>query len=225
MRSRNNIDTAADRDRHADRAPVSTSGTFSIVAADPDSGACGAAVASKFPAVGQVVPFVRAGVGAFCTQHYHRPEWGDLALDLLEQGMSPESALGELLRDDEEPGKRQLAIIDIHGRAANRNPAAAAPSGIWWGGVSGRFYACQGNMLVGRDVVFAMAAAFEDSGSGDLGERLMAALKAGDEAGGDHRGRLAAGLRLVRPASESLDLDVDESDTAVADLARLFETA
>ena len=74
--------------------------TFSIVAADPETGVCGAAVASKYPAVGKVVPYVRAGVGAFCTQHWHNPSWGEKALDLLEQGKLPEEVLGELIRDD-----------------------------------------------------------------------------------------------------------------------------
>src|SRR5580765_6545845 len=93
--------------------------TFSIVAVDPETGICGAAVASKFPAVGKVVPYVRADVGAFCTQHWHNPKWGDKALDLLEKGKLPEDVLGELLRDDPQRDKRQLAIIDMTGRAAN----------------------------------------------------------------------------------------------------------
>ena len=98
------------------------SGTFSIVAVDPETGVCGAAVASKYPAVGKVVPYVRAGVGAFCTQHWHNPPWGERALDLLAKGDLPEEVLAELLRDDPQKDKRQLAIIDMSGRAANRNP-------------------------------------------------------------------------------------------------------
>ena len=207
--------------------PAAISGTFSIVAADPDTGSCGAAVASMFPAVSKVVPFVRPGVGAFCTQHYHRPDWGERALDLLAQGMLPESVLGELLREDDEEVKRQLGIIDIQGRSANRHPTGAAPNGVWWGGTSGRFYACQGNMLVGRQVVTAMSAAFEETSSPELGDRLIAALRAGDEVGGDHRGRLAAGLRLAQSTDAPdphavLSLDVDGSDAAVDELTTLF---
>jgi len=199
------------------------SGTFSIVAVDPNTGVCGAAVASKYPAVGKVVPYVRAGVGAFCTQHWHNPKWGEHALDLLAKGHLPEQVLAELLRDDPQRDKRQLAIIDMSGRAANRNPANADPSGVWWGAASGRYYACQGNTLVGCDVVFAMARAYEQT-QGSLADRLMAALVAGDQAGGDHRGRLAAGIRVARKGVEGcwLELYVDKSDDAVTELAQKY---
>lgn len=139
------------------------SSTFSIVAVDPETGVCGAAVASKYPAVGKVVPYVRAGVGAFCTQHWHNPTWGEKALDLLEAGHGVEEILGTLLKDDDRRDKRQLAIIDMQGRAANRNPADADPSGVYWGAMSGRYYVCQGNTLTGRGVVVAMAAAYEET--------------------------------------------------------------
>ncbi len=199
------------------------SGTFSIVAADPQSGICGAAVASRYPAVGKVVPYVRAGVGAFCTQHWHNPDWGERALDLLAAGKPPEDVLAELLRDDPRRGKRQLAIIDVHGRAANRNPDDADRGGQWWGAMSGRFYACQGNTLAGRAVITAMAEAYEETG-GTLADRLMAALVAGDRAGGDHRGRLAAGIRLAKPGVNGywLELYVDKHDDAVAELAKKY---
>jgi len=177
------------------------SGTFSIVAADPNTGVCGAAVASKYPSVGEVVPYVRAGVGAFCTQHWHNPDWAEPALDMLADGQLPEHVLAALLRDDEHRDKRQLAIIDMAGRAAHRHPAHADASGIWWGGASGRYYACQGNTLTGQDVVFAMARAYEQT-QGSLADRLMAALVAGDRAGGDHRGRLAAGIRVAKKGVE-----------------------
>ncbi len=202
---------------------VQISGTFSIVAVDPNAGVCGAAVASKYPAVGKVVPYVRAGVGAFCTQHWHNPQWGEAALDLLAKGYLPEQVLSELLRNDTQPDKRQLAIIDMSGRAANRNPAKADPSGIWWGAVSGKYYACQGNTLVGREVIFAMATAYEET-QGSLADRLMAALIAGDRAGGDHRGRLAAGIRVAKRGIDGywLELYVDESQDAVIDLAKKY---
>jgi len=194
-------------------------GTFSIVAVDPDSGQCGAAVASKYPAVGKVVPFVRAGVGAFCTQHWHNPQWGPLALDLLSQGALPEEVLGTLLMDDPDREKRQLGIIDMHGRAANRNPSNPDADGAWWGAFSGRNYACQGNTLTGREVIVAMAAAFEET-SGELAERLVAALVAGDRAGGDHRGRLAAAVIVAEAGRDEpvVDLHVDEDENAVEEL-------
>jgi len=199
------------------------SGTFSIVAVDPNTGTCGAAVASKYPAVGKVVPYARAGVGAFCTQHWHNPKWAERALDLLAGGHLPEQVLAELLRDDKRRDKRQLAIIDMSGRAANRNPANADPSGIWWGAASGRYYACQGNTLAGQEVVFAMARAYEQT-QGSLADKLMAALVAGDRAGGDHRGRLAAGIRVARKGVKDywLQLYVDKSDDAVVDLAKKY---
>ena len=204
-------------------APRAVTGTFSIVAVDPESGVCGAAVASKYPAVGTVVPYVRAGVGAFCTQHWHEPKWGERALDLLAKGKLPEEVLGELLRDDKNRDKRQLAIIDMQGRAANRNPANADPSGIYWGAMSGRYYACQGNTLTGRDVIVAMARAYEET-KGTLADRLMASLVAGDRAGGDHRGRLAAGIRVAKRGVPGcwLELQVDKSDDAVAELAKKY---
>ena len=205
------------------KSKAEVSGTFSIVAVDPEAGVCGAAVASKYPAVGKVVPYVRAGVGAFCTQHWHNPKWGELALDLLAEGHLPEHVLAELLRNDAQRDKRQLAIIDMAGRAANRNCAKADKSGIWWGAASGRYYACQGNTLVGQEVIFAMAGAYEQT-KGSLADRLMAALVAGDGAGGDHRGRLAAGIRVAKEGVEGywLELYVDKSDDAVVELARKY---
>ena len=207
--------------------------TFSIVAVEPDTGICGAAVASKFPSVGRVVPYVRGGVGAFCTQHYHNPAFGPRALELLARDKSPQSILAELTRDDPRPGGRQLAIIDRHGRTAQLNPVDAPRGSQWWGAASGRYYACQGNTLAGRQVISAMADAYETT-EGSLADRLMAALVAGDRAGGDHRGRLAAGIVVDKPVTDEsgedkpephtlwLDVQVDKSDDAVLDLARKY---
>lgn len=192
------------------------SATFSIVALEPETGTCGAAVASKYPAVGKVVPYVRAGVGAFCTQHWHNPSWGEQSHDLLELGHSSEEVLGLLLKNDDRRDKRQLSIIDIKGRAANRNPSDADPSGIYWGAMGGRYYACQGNTLVGREAVVAMAKGYEET-KGSLADRLMAALVAADCAGGDHRGRLAAGIRVAKTGKEGdwLELYVDNTCSTI----------
>jgi len=197
--------------------------TFSIVAVDPETGACGAAVASKYPAVGKVVPHVKADVGAFCTQHWHHPKFGDKALELLAAGHNPETVLGMLLEGDDLRDQRQLAIIDMQGRAANRNPAQADKSSRYWGAMSGRFYACQGNTLTGREVIVDMAKAYEDT-KGSLTDRLMAALVAGDRAGGDHRGRLAAGIRVAKKGEKGywFELYVDKSDDAVNDLLKKY---
>jgi uncharacterized Ntn-hydrolase superfamily protein len=200
------------------------SATFSIVAADPDGGFCGAAVASKYPAVGKVVPYVRAGVGAFCTQHWHNPAWGEKALDLLADGKSSQEVLAELVKDDPRRDQRQLAIIDAAGRSAQHHPIAADRPSRYWGGISGLHYAAQGNTLAGRDVVTDMGKAYEET-KGDFADRLMAALLAADKAGGDHRGRLAAGIRVAKKGTEGywLELYVDKSDDAVTELGRAYE--
>jgi uncharacterized Ntn-hydrolase superfamily protein len=197
--------------------------TFSIIAVDPENHVCGAAVASKYPAVGKVVPYVRADVGAFCTQHHHVPKWGEPALDLLQQGKRPEGVLFELLTEDKDSELRQLAIIDMQGRAAVHNPTNAPAGSRYWGAMTGRFYCCQGNTLTSRQVVVAMSRAYEET-SGSLADRLLAALIAADCAGGDHRGRLAAGMRVAKKGIEGdwLSLHVDKSDDAVVDLARKY---
>ena len=197
--------------------------TFSIVAVDPETGVCGAAVASKYPAVGHVVPYVRAGAGAFCTQHYHVLKWGERALDLLAEGHSPQASLEMLLKEDSNPSNRQLAIISTTGRVAVHNPFDAPQSSRYWGAMTGRFYSCQGNTLTGPEVITAMAKAYEGT-KGSLADRLMSALIAGDCAGGDHRGRLAAGIRVAKPTVKGywLQLYVDRSDDAVMDLAKKY---
>jgi uncharacterized Ntn-hydrolase superfamily protein len=215
---------AADRDITAqgDSVPERTA-TFSICAADPASGTCGAAVASMYPAVGRVVPYARGGVGAFCTQHYHVPAWGEQALDLLAAGKSPQAVLSQLLDTDDQPGQRQLGIVSQSGRTATWNPSDAPERSRWWGAAAGRYYSCQGNTLTGREVVVAMSRAYEETG-GSLADRLMAALVAGDQAGGDHRGRLAAGIRVAKQGRDGywFELYVDQSENATIDLLRKY---
>jgi len=205
----------------AGAAEAEKTATFSIVAYDPETGECGAAVASKYPAVGSVVPFARGGVGAFCTQHYHNPAFGPRALELLATGKSPQEVIANLLADDPGAAGRQLAVIDCQGRTAQHNPTSAPENSRWWGAMSGRFYACQGNTLASAEVVTAMARAYETT-AGPLADRLLAALVAGDRAGGDHRGRLAAGLIVAKPGDEepSINWQVDKSDDAVNELAK-----
>jgi uncharacterized Ntn-hydrolase superfamily protein len=197
--------------------------TFSIAAVDIEAGQCGAAVASKYPAVGPVVAHARAGVGAFCTQHYGMQKWSTPALDMLEEGKLPEEVLAELLRKDDRPGMRQLAIIDMQGRSAQHHPVTAPMGSRYWGGMSGRFYVCQGNTLTGREVITEMGRAFEET-KGSLADRLMAALNAADCIGGDHRGRLGAGIRVCKEGVDGywLDLHVHKSDDAVVELTRKY---
>lgn len=197
--------------------------TFSIVAVDPKAETCGAAVASKFPAVGKVVPYARAGAGAFCTQHWHNPKWGERALDLLAAEKLPEEVLTELLRHDEHRDKRQLAIIDLRGRAVALGPTNPDFPEDYSGTITGLNFACQGNTLANRKVLTAMAEAFEST-EGSLADRLMSALIAADAAGGDRRGRLAAGIIVARNGTPGhwLDLQVEKSDDAVRELARKY---
>jgi uncharacterized Ntn-hydrolase superfamily protein len=197
--------------------------TFSIAAVDPETGQCGAAVASKFPAVGKVVAHARPGVGAYCTQHFDLRKTGPKALDLLAEKKLPEEVLTEILKANPLPGMRQLAIIDLKGRSAQHHPVDAPKSSHYWGGMSGKFYVCQGNTLAGRDVIVAMGKAYEET-KGSLADRLMAALIAGDCAGGDHRGRLGAGIRVCKKDGDGywLDLHVDKSDDAVVELHKKY---
>jgi uncharacterized Ntn-hydrolase superfamily protein len=197
--------------------------TFSIAAVDPETGECGAAVASKFPGVGKVVAHARPGVGAYCTQHYDLRASAPKALDLLADKKLPEEVLADILKADKIPGMRQIAIIDMQGRGAQHHPVTA-PKGSWyWGGMSGKFYVCQGNTLNGREVIVAMAKAYEET-KGSFADRLMAALLAGDCAGGDHRGRLAAGIRVCKKGTDGywLDMHVDKSDDAVIVLHKQY---
>jgi uncharacterized Ntn-hydrolase superfamily protein len=207
----------------AEPPPPDIIATFSIAAVDLETGECGAAVASMYPAVGKIVAHARAGAGAFCTQHNGVKAWGLTALDLLADKKLPEEVLTELLKTDKKPGGRQLGIIDMQGRSAQRHPVAAPAGSNYWGGMSGRFYVCQGNTLTGREVIVAMGKAYEET-KGSLADRLMAALIAGDCAGGDHRGRLAAGIRVCKKDHEGywLDLHVDKSDDAVVALYKKY---
>jgi uncharacterized Ntn-hydrolase superfamily protein len=200
--------------------------TFSIVAADLEAGDWGVAVASKFPAVGVVVPWARAGIGALATQSWANTTYGWRGLDLMAEGLSAEQALDRLVGEDEGRDQRQAGLIDAQGRAASFTGSACLP---WAGGRTGDGYACQGNILVGEEVVGAVAETFE-SAEGDLVDRLVAALLAGDRAGGDRRGRQSAALLVVRAkggyeghTDRYVDLRVDDHPEAPAELARVFE--
>jgi uncharacterized Ntn-hydrolase superfamily protein len=198
--------------------------TFSIVAADIDAGDWGVAVASKFVSVGAVVPWARAGVGAVATQSWANTSFGPDGLALMAGGASAEDALGTLVQSDEGRADRQVGVVDAAGRTATFTGSACME---WAGGVTGRGFAAQGNILVGEEVVEAMCRAFETDG--DLCDRLLAALLAGDAAGGDRRGRQSAALLVVREGGgyegrndRYIDLRVDDHPDAPRELARLF---
>lgn len=200
--------------------------TFSIVAHDPERGDWGVAVASKFPAVGAVVPWARAGAGAVATQAFANTDYGRRGLDLMQAGRTASEAIEELVRGDEGREERQAGIVDAAGGAATFTGGACTP---WAGGTAGDGWACQGNILVGPAVVDAMAGAFART-DGELVDRLLAALAAGDRAGGDRRGRQSAALLVVREGGgyagrddRYIDLRVDDHPQATDELLRVFE--
>ncbi|MFZ5788836.1 MAG: DUF1028 domain-containing protein [Acidobacteriota bacterium] len=200
--------------------------TFSIAAADAGSGEVGVAVASRFFAVGTVVPHARAGVGAVATQAFANTSFGSRGLDLLERGATPDEALAVLLRPDGDRDRRQVGIVDARGVSATyTGPGANA----WAGGRRGPGYAIQGNILVGESVVAAMERAFLDSTGRPLAERLFLALQAGDAAGGDARGRQSAALLVCRAdagyggfTDRAVDLRVDDHPDPFGELGRLL---
>jgi uncharacterized Ntn-hydrolase superfamily protein len=200
--------------------------TFSIVAWHQGVPEWGVAVASKFPAVGSVVPWARAGAGAVATQSYANTSFGPTGLDLMANGMSAQAALDRMLGEDDGRATRQVGAIDAAGGVATFTGDQCMP---WAGGRTGDGYACQGNILVGPKVVDAMAAVYETT-DGDLVDRVLAALLAGDGAGGDRRGRQSAALLVVREGGgyggytdRYVDLRVDDHDDAATELARVFQ--
>jgi uncharacterized Ntn-hydrolase superfamily protein len=199
--------------------------TFSIVAADTEAGDWGVAVASKFLAVGAVVPYARAGVGAVATQAWANTDFGPQGLHLMETGSPAPEVLAQLIHGDEGRADRQAGIVDGQGLPATFTGQDCLE---WAGGTTGPGFACQGNILAGEEVVAAMGDAFTGT-TGDLVDRLLAALVAGDDAGGDRRGRQSAALLVVRAgggyegrSDRYVDVRVDEHPQAVMELARVF---
>ena len=199
--------------------------TFSIVAADPEAGDWGIAVASRFPCVGAVVPWAKAGVGAVATQSWANTAFGPDGLELMGRGTAAEETLRRLVEADEGREDRQVGLVDAVGRPATFTGSTCMD---WAGGVTGPGFAAQGNILAGEEVVAELARAFAES-EGDLCDRLLAALLAGDAAGGDRRGRQSAALLVVREGGgyegrndRYIDLRVDDHPEAPAELARLF---
>jgi uncharacterized Ntn-hydrolase superfamily protein len=207
--------------------------TFSIVARSTDGSTWGVAVASKFLAVGNAVPAAVAGVGAIATQASANVAFKGLALSHLDDGATAPVALARLLEEDEGRDHRQVGIVDVDGGAASHTGSQCLP---WAGGVTGDGYAIQGNILTGPEVVEAMERAWLASADEpDLARRLLAALTAGDDAGGDSRGRQSAALLVVRDEAGyggnddvAVDLRVDDNGSLahgnpVTELARLLD--
>ena len=202
--------------------------TFSIVARSADGESWGVAVASKFLAVGSAVPAAVAGVGAIATQADANVAYKGLALAHLDDGATASVALQRLLEEDDGRDDRQVGIVDVDGGAATHTGHACLD---WAGGVTGDGYAIQGNILAGEEVVAAMEDAWEATDAdAPLARRLLAALTAGDDAGGDRRGRQSAALLVVREGAGygglddiAVDLRVDDHADPVTELARLLD--
>ncbi len=205
--------------------PLQPTGTFSIVAFDPKTGDLGVAVASKFLAVGSVVPYAKAEVGAIATQSFANTTFGPKGLELLRKGLTPSQVLKQLLASDKDRELRQVGIVDAKGRAA----AFTGKKCLSWAGhIVGKGFAVQGNILAGEQVVKAMAKAFQET-QGELAERLMAALEAGEQAGGDARGKQSAAILVVRKGAgyggfddRYIDLRVDDHPEPVKELRRIL---
>ncbi len=200
--------------------------TFSIAACDLSEKTWGVAVASKFPAVGAVVPWAQAEVGAIATQSFANTSFGPHGLELLTGGLPAEETLQRLLAEDSEREHRQVGIVDAQGRSAT---FTGKDCYTWAGGLTGPGYAIQGNILASERVVPAMQKAFLET-KGELPKRLYAALFAGDRAGGDRRGRQSAAIFVVKPKGgyggfndHWLDYRVDDDADPVARLGELLE--
>jgi len=197
--------------------------TFSIVARCPETLALGVAVATAVPAVGSAVPHVETNVGAIATQAQTRMLYGTEGLRLLRKGFTPQHALQKMLTKDKDREKRQVTIIDAHGKTA---AFTGSETECWKGHKIGENHIVAGNMLVGDQVILAMSEAF-DQEEGSLAERLLKALEAGQNAGGDKRGRMSAALKIAdkRWKNQSrplLDLRVDAHQDPVTELRRVL---
>jgi uncharacterized Ntn-hydrolase superfamily protein len=194
--------------------------TFSIVARCPRTGMLGVATSSKALAAGAMVPYLRASVGAIASQSFVNPYLGIDGIELIEQGLPAERALERVIEDDRGRDVRQVGIVDKDARTAAYTGDKCVP---WAGSVNGAGYVCLGNILASEDVVKAMADAFEASQTEDLQERLLRALEAGQEAGGDRRGRQSAGIMVVAQEEYPLvDLRVDDHADPIPELRRVF---
>ena len=200
--------------------------TFSIVARDAQTGEFGIAVQSKFLAVGAVVPWAKAGVGAIATQSWANTSYGPQGLELLASGLTATEVLARLTDEDDGRASRQVGIVGIEGEPASFTGEECYP---WAGGRVGKHCTCQGNILVGEETVLAMARTFEET-PGQLCDRLMAALAAGQAAGGDSRGQQSAALLVVRQGGgyggfndRFIDLRVDDHPRPIEELKRILQ--
>jgi len=215
--------------------------TYSIVAYDSATGDLGIAVQSKFPNVGGIVPWARAGVGAVATQSLSNTDYGDKGLDLIAQGATAPEAMRIVMRSDQRPSQRQVGMVDAHGNSASwtgdstfdwAGGRTGGPNGRTGGKgqlIEGRGYAAQANIMVSDATVRNMAETFERA-KGSLADRLLAALVAGQAGGGDKRGMQSAALLVVRAGAGYLgandryiDIRVYDAPDPIKELQRLYE--
>jgi uncharacterized Ntn-hydrolase superfamily protein len=200
--------------------------TFSIVAADPETEEVGVGVQSKFLAVGALVSWARAGVGAVATQAFADVTFGPLGLDAMAEGLTPQEALDRLMAGDEGRESRQVGLVDSTGRSASFTGSECFEHAS---SVTGEGFACQGNIMATDRVVPAMAEAFRGA-AGPLPERIVEALRAAQREGGDRRGQESAALLVAKPGGgyggthdRYIDLRVDNHGAPIEELARLLE--
>jgi uncharacterized Ntn-hydrolase superfamily protein len=205
-----------------------TANTFSIVARDETTGELGVAVASRFFAVGNAVPWAKADVGAVATQSFMNTSFGWRGLELLEKGLTPGEVIKVLIRNDDNPTQRQIGIVSADGKSATFTGEKCL---AWAGGRKGPNYAIQGNILAREAVVIAMEKAFLET-KGTLAERLYAALIAGEKQGGDSRGKQSAALLVVKKGAgyggytdRAIDIRVDDHAEPFKELGRLLDFA
>jgi uncharacterized Ntn-hydrolase superfamily protein len=199
--------------------------TYSIVAYDPEKQEWGVGVASKYLAVGAVVPWAKAGQGAVATQSYSNTSYGPRGLAMFAEGKTGDEVVKALTEADDGRELRQVGVVDAKGNAAHYTGKKCQE---WAGAKSGKHFACQGNTLAGPAVVEDMAKAFETA-QGPLAWRIMTALEAAEKAGGDKRGKQAAALLVVRAKGgtggfndRAVDLRVDDHADPVPELARIL---
>jgi uncharacterized Ntn-hydrolase superfamily protein len=194
--------------------------TWSIVARDAD-GAFGVAVASRFFAVGALCPHARSGIGALSTQALVNPGYGPSGLDLLERGIAASDAVARLVAGDEGREHRQLHLIDRRGRCAAHTGSLCID---WCGDRAHDGFSVAGNMLAGPAVLDETARAYQAHANAPFPERLLAAMAAGEAAGGDKRGKQAAALLIhTTEIYAFLDLRVDDHPDPIAELKRLYQ--
>jgi uncharacterized Ntn-hydrolase superfamily protein len=200
--------------------------TYSIVACDLDTGQWGVATQSRFLAVGSVVPWAEAGAGAIATQAYANPRYGPDGLALLREGADAETVVRRLTEADEGRDHRQLGVVDARGGSATFTGSDCMD---WAGGVTGRGFAAQGNILAGEETVAALATMFAATAGKPLAARLIECLAAAQAAGGDRRGQQSAALLVVERdggygglSDVLVDLRVDDHEQPIPELARLY---